>query len=79
MQDASGFTSLKKINEMSKIEIEYVQRRENNFEVDITEDIVILPGQTFSNSAEEPAKAIPVDTRNVPRMGLFGGRFQIRR
>ena len=79
MQDASGFTALKKINEMSKIEVEYVQKRENNFERDITEDVVILPGQTFSTSTEEPSKAIPVDTRNVPRMGLFGGRFQIRR
>ena len=79
MQDTSGFTAMKKINEMSKIEVEYVQRRDNNFDVDITEDVVILPGQTFSNSTEEPAKAIPVDTRNVPRMGLFGGRFQIRR
>ena len=79
MQDASGFTSLKKINEMSKIEIEYVQRRENNFEVDISEDVVILPGQTFSSGTEEQPQAIRVDTRSVPRMGLLGGRFQIRR
>jgi hypothetical protein len=37
MQDASGFAALKKINEMAKIEIDYVQRHENNFEVSIPE------------------------------------------
>ena len=79
MQDASGFTALKKINELTKIEIEYLQKHENNFEVDIAEAIVILPSQVFSNSTEEPAPVPKVDTRNVPRIGLSGGRFQIRR
>ena len=79
MQDTSGFTSMKKINEMAKIEVEYIQKRENNFELDITEDVVVLPGQTFSNTTEEPPRSAPIDTRNVPRIGLFGGRFQIRR
>jgi hypothetical protein len=79
MQDASGLTSLKKINEMSKIEVEYTRKRENNFEVDIPEDIVVLPGQTFEAENSEPPAPIRVDTRNAPRMGLSGGRFQIRR
>ena len=42
MQDASGFTALKKINELRKIEYEYLQRHENNFEVDIPENTVVL-------------------------------------
>ena len=78
MQDASGFTSLKKINEMTKIEVEYIQKHDNNFEVDIPEALVILPGQIFTSSAEEPPVPRP-DPRNAPRMGLSGGRFQIRR
>jgi hypothetical protein len=79
LQDASGFTSLKKINEMSKIEVEYFQKHDNNFEAVIPDMIVILPGQIFSNSSEEPSPVPRPDTRNVPRMGLNGGRFQIRR
>ena len=79
MQDASGFASLKKINEMVKIENEYVIRRDNNFEADIPEDTVVLPGQVFSSSTEAPSPVPRPDTRNAPRMGLNGGRFQIRR
>ena len=79
MQDASGFTSLKKINEMTKIEVEYIQKHDNNFEVDIPEAIVVLPGQVFSTSTEEPTPLPRPDPRNAPRLGLNGGRFQIRR
>lgn len=79
MQDASGFSSIKKINEMTKIEAEYLQKHDSNFEVDIPEAIVIIPGQIFSNSTEEPPPVPRIDTRNAPRLGLNGGRFQIRR
>ena len=79
MQDASGITALKKINEMSKIEGEYLQRHENNFEIDIPEASVVVPGQVFSTASEEPPAPIRLDTRSAPRMGLFGGRFQVRR
>lgn len=79
MQDSSGFTALKKINEMSKIEFEYIRKRENNFEVDIAEDTVILPGHIFVSRSEEAPPPIRIDTRTAPRMGLSGGRFQIRR
>lgn len=79
MQDASGFTALKKINEMSKIEFEYTRKRENNFEADIPEDVVVLPGQAFASPTDEAPPPIRMDTRAAPRMGLSGGRFQIRR
>jgi hypothetical protein len=79
MQDASGFTALKKINEMTKIDIEYTRRRENNFEADIPEDVVVLPGQAFASPTDEAPPPIRVDPRTAPRMGLSGGRFQIRR
>ena len=79
MQDASGFTALKRINEMSKIESEYTRKRENNFEADISEDVVVLPGQLFEPVDSEPPAPIRIDTRMAPRMGLSGGRFQIKR
>jgi len=79
MQDASGMTSMKKINEMTKIEIEYVQRHENNFEVDIPESVVVLPSQVFASPNAEPPATIRFDTRAAPRLGMVNGRFQVRR
>ena len=79
MQDASGMTSMKKINEMSKIEGEYFQRHENNFERIIPEAVVVLHSSALSAPNSEPPAAIRIDTRILPRMGLAGGRFQMRR
>jgi hypothetical protein len=79
MQDSSGITSMRKLIEISKIEGEYVSRHDNNFEVDIPESIVVLPPQVFADQTEEAPAIVRMDTRDAPRMGLIGGRFQIRR
>ena len=81
MQDASGFTALKKLNEMSKIEVDYIQRHDNNFEVDIPEDNVLPMGPALAAvaSGSETPNPVRIDTSNAPRMGLVGGRFQARR
>jgi hypothetical protein len=79
MQDASGFAALKKIQEMMKIEIQYVRSRENNFEHEIPEDTVVLPGHVLDSPNQETPSPIRVDTRLAPRLGLSGGRFQVRR
>jgi hypothetical protein len=79
MQDSSGITSMKKIIEMSKIENEYLVRHDNNFEVDIPENTVVIQQQLLTAETDEPPPTIRIDTRNAPRIGLFGGRFQIRR
>lgn len=81
MQDASGFTSLKKLNEMTKIEIDYLQRHDNNFETDIPEDNVLPMGPAIEavTPGAETSSPVRVDTRNAPRMGFVGGRFQVRR
>jgi Erv1 / Alr family len=47
-RDAAGFSALKKINEMSKIEFEYCTPRNNNFEEDIPEDTVEKLGRSAS-------------------------------
>lgn len=81
MQDSSGFTSLKKINEMTKIEIDYFQKHDNNFEVDIPEGNVLPIGPALESvipGAETPSP-IRIDTREAPRLGFIGGRFQARR
>jgi hypothetical protein len=79
MQDASGFTALKKIQEMMKIETQYVRTHENNFERDIPEDTVVLPGHVLDSPTQEIPSPVRVDTRLAPRMGFTGGRFQVRK
>ena len=78
MQDVSGITALKKINEMRKIEYEYLQRHENNFEIDIPENTVVLISHALDAQTEIP-NPIRIDTRSLPKIGFSGGRFQTRR
>jgi hypothetical protein len=79
MQDASGFTSLKKISEMAKIETQYFERHENNFEVIIPENSVLLPSELIVSPGSETPSPMRFDTRLVPKLGLTNGRFQMRR
>ena len=75
MQDTSGFTALKKINEMDKIEATYFQTHENNFEVGIPDDVVLLAANTFV----PPNTPVSIPARILPAVGLIGGRLRTRR
>jgi hypothetical protein len=79
MQDSSGITSLKKINEMRKIEYEYFQRHDNNFETIISEHTVVLLSHSLDTQKSEPPRQLQIDTRVLPSIGFSGGRFQLRR
>jgi len=78
MQDISGITAIKKIAEMSKIEVEYFERRDNNFEKEFEEDNVLLHPRALDAVGSEPPPPIRIDTRTLPRFSLFGGRFSHR-
>lgn len=52
MQDVSGIVTLKKIQEMKRIEAEYVSQRDTNFEVQIRPDVVVLPQDTLERTNE---------------------------
>jgi hypothetical protein len=78
LQDVTGITALKKINEMRKIEYEYLQRHENNFEIEITETTVVLLSNAL-DAQTETTSPVRMDTRILPRIGFAGGRFQTRR
>lgn len=52
LQDVTGIVALKKINEMKRIEIEYVSLRDTNFTVNIRTDVVVLPQNTLEKSTE---------------------------
>ena len=52
MQDVYGIVILKKIQEMKRIETEYVSQRDTNFEVELRPDVVVLPQEALERSNE---------------------------
>lgn len=55
-QDITGITALKKIQEMKRIETEYVGSRDRNFMIPVRDDIVVLPQTVLEGAtpAQEP-------------------------
>jgi hypothetical protein len=79
MQDVSGVTSTKKIAELKKIDIEYIQPRDTNFDVTLRADIVVLPRDALEKV--EPGIFTPRPMRLPPttgglRLGPGGFRFR---
>jgi hypothetical protein len=52
MQDVNGIVVLKKIQEMKRIEAEYVSQRDTNFEVQLRPDVVVLPQDALERTNE---------------------------
>jgi len=71
-QDASGMAAMKKINEIKKIEMQYMAARTNEFEEIIPEDNLI-----FSTGVEEPRR--PILSRNAPRLVMTATGMRLRR
>ena len=81
MQDISGIVALKKIQEMRRIEAEYVSSRDTNFTPTIRSDIVLLP-QTVMERTTEPRVQRPVfsgNTNSSAGFRLTSTGFQLRR
>ena len=53
MQDITGIVALRKIQEMKRIEAEYVSSRDTNFSETIRSDIVVLPQTMLEKSTEQ--------------------------
>ena len=51
-QDMVGITALKKVQELKRIETEYVGSRDTNFTIDIRPDVVVLPQSTLERTTE---------------------------
>lgn len=73
-QDVTGVVALKKIAEMRKIEMTYIQPRDTNFKVTLTPDVVVLPQDSL-----EPREG-PVEPRRgvVLPKGQPGARAGFR-
>jgi hypothetical protein len=52
IQDINGIVVLKKIQEMKRIEAEYVSQRDTNFEVQLRPDVVVLPHDALERTNE---------------------------
>ena len=81
-QDISGIVAVKKINEMRKIDIEYVAPRDTNFTINIRSDIVVLPQDRLEREAgQEAPLRVVVSARNVGGAGfrVTAGGIRLRR
>jgi hypothetical protein len=80
-RDASGISSLRKIAEMNKIEVEYIGPRDNNFPSILQPDVVVLPRDTLERGHEEAPSRISLNPRLAPPTGfrLTGGGIRLRR
>jgi len=81
MQDVNGIVILKKIQEMKRIEAEYVSQRDTNFEVQLRPDVVVLPHDSLERSNEVQVQR-PIFLGNVNASAGFRltpNGFRLRR
>ena len=80
-QDVTGIAALKKIMEMRKIDVSYIQPRDTNFVVTLIPDVVVLPKDTLERESEEvvaPTR-VAISTNPVGRFRLTATGFRVQR
>lgn len=83
IQDISGIVALKKVNEMRKIEMEYFSRIDTKFDVELKDDLVVIPRNWVEDGLHsEPIPQQPsvfLNNGNA-RAGfrIVGGRMRLR-
>jgi hypothetical protein len=71
-QDVTGIAALKKLNEMKKIETDYLTSRDPNFDVTLRPDVVVLPQDVMEPKSEpEPHRPFRLSSPSG------GGGFRI--
>lgn len=72
-QDTAGIVALKKVFQMKKIELEYIESHDTKFDVVLSPDIVVLPSDI--KQVQEQVR------RELPKTGLILGPtgFRLRR
>lgn len=81
-QDVTGIAALRKIAEMKKIETEYFQPRDTNFEVTLTPDVVVLPHDVLDKTPRETGlrpMAAQIGTPPAIGLRLTSTGFRLRR
>lgn len=74
-QDTAGIVALKKVFQMKKIELEYIERNDTKFAITIQPDIVVLPSDAAMKQVQQQFR------REPPKAGLVLGPsgFRLRR
>ena len=80
IQDVNGIVVLKKIQEMKRIETEYVSLRDTNFEVQLRPEIVVLPQDALERTNETQVQR-PIFLGKTGSAGfkLTANGFRLRR
>jgi hypothetical protein len=80
-QDISGIVALKKIQEMRRIDAEYVVSRDTNFTVTLRADVVVLPQAMLDKTAEaQPSRRAFVPSINTTAgFRITSGGLRLRR
>jgi hypothetical protein len=75
-RDVTGFSALKKIVELRKIDIDYIQPRDTNFDIVLTPDVVVLPRNVLERGVAGAEEARPpVSIRTMTSQSRVGLRF----
>jgi hypothetical protein len=77
--DITGITAMRKIQEMKKIEEEYISRVDTKFDVSFRNDVVVLPADMLEKHVEPQTRSPVRFTGPGPVLKLGRGGFQIRR
>jgi hypothetical protein len=64
-QDIVGITALRKIQEIKRIETEYLASRDTNFTINIRPDVVVLPQSSLEQPTTEVQRTRPVFLGNA--------------
>ena len=70
LRDVTGIVALRKIQEMKKIEYEYLSSRDTNFQVEIRADVTVLPRDVLDRDPQEIRSPQLVLPRNNVRAGF---------
>lgn len=83
IQDTSGITSLKKVYELKKIEMDYFSARDTKFDVALRDDGVVIPRHwvehVHGQAAEPPVARLLPRPNETTRAGfrVQGGRIRL--
>ena len=82
MQDTAGITSLKKVLEMKKIEIDYLGPRDTKFEVSLSDEGVVIPRSWVETTPgghvpETPRPSLRMTDTSRAGFRMVGGRMRL--
>lgn len=80
LRDAAGIAGLRKIQEMYKVEHDYIASRDTKFQVMIAETNIVLASSVLNKDPQEARpRAVLANSAQIGRISLTGGGFRLRR